>query len=207
MPSLSGCVILGLMGKALPEKTVPARYTGLSGQTVAVMVWADTTGVQIDWPSIHLDAAHGIQSKLIEAQTAGKPKELENTKFTVDPAAVVEYQKDHPELVAESIEDVAPRLGVTRLVYLEIHGFQTRADSAVDLFRGTATGSIKVVEVTNGKARVAFTDDSLRVQFPKLGPEEGMPDSTDDAMYRGTLDSLTTQAVLRLIPHPESAEK
>jgi hypothetical protein len=207
LPTLSGCVLLGIMGKALPEQTVPARYSGLSGQTVAVMVWADATGVQIDWPSIHLDAAHGIQSKLREAQTTGKPKELENTKFTVDPAAVVEYQKDHPELVAESIEDVAPRLGVTRLVYLEIHGFQTRADSAVDLFRGTATGSIKVVEVTNGKARVVFTDDSLRVQFPKLSPEEGMPNTTDDAMYRGTLDALTTQAVLRFIPHPESAEK
>ncbi|MDB5173177.1 MAG: hypothetical protein JWO87_2672 [Phycisphaerales bacterium] len=207
LPSLSGCVILGLMGKVLPEPSVPAKYSGLAGQTVAVMVWADDNGVQIDWPAIHLDTAHGIQSKLQVAQSTEKPKELENAKFTLNPAAVVEYQKNHPEVVAESIVDVAPRLGVTRLIYVEIHGFQTRSDTSIDLYRGSATGSIKVIEVINGKGRVAYSDDSLRVQFPKTGPQDGLPNRTDDAMYRGTLDAFTTQAVLRFFAHPESAEK
>ena len=207
LPSLSGCSILGIVAKGFPEANVPARYSGLAGQSVAVMVWADDSGIQIDWPSILLDTAHGIQSKLQVAQSTEKPKELENTAFPIDPTAVVEYQKNHPEVVADSIVDVAPRFGVTRLIYVEIHGFQTRSDSSIDLYRGAATGSVKVIEVTNGKGRVAFTDDSLRVQFPKVGPEEGLPNRTDDGMYRGTLDALTTQIVLRFFAHPESTEK
>src|SRR5207247_9157744 len=61
-----GCGILGIAANAVPEADVPARYTGLKGHTLAVMVWADR-GVQIDYPSPPLHVAAGVQATLHQA--------------------------------------------------------------------------------------------------------------------------------------------
>src|SRR5207247_10330315 len=66
-----GCGILGIAANAVPEADVPARYTGLKGHTLAVMVWADR-GVQIDYPSLRLDVAAGGQATPPPAVKAGR---------------------------------------------------------------------------------------------------------------------------------------
>jgi hypothetical protein len=200
LPSLSGCAIFAQAMAAIPT-TEQAKYKNLSDQSVAVMVWAEDTGVQIEWPKIRLDLATMIQSRLQKRKADDKPEELKLTRFPVSPGSVVRFQEEHPELVAESCEKIAPMLGVSRLIYVEIRSFQTRSDISNDLFRGAMTGSVSVIEVTNGKGRIAYTDDNLRVFFPRMVPDEGLPNLGDFPVYTGNLNGFAEEVCKRLVSH------
>jgi hypothetical protein len=191
---LGGCAVFGLVGQAIPE-TVHARYDGLGGETVAVMVWADD-GVLMDFPNLRLDIAKGIQTRLQGAQEEGK-QELVGTQW-VSPASVVRFQEEHPELDFEPAERVAPRMaGVTRLIFVEVKDFQTRADESVDLFRGSLTARVRVIEVDRGRqppgTRLGFEEAEVRTVFPESGHDEGTPNFGDARMYRETLLSFTEE--------------
>jgi hypothetical protein len=198
----AGCPMLGVAASALPEPDIAARYSGLSGHTVAVMVWADR-GVQGDYPSVCLDVGSGLQSKLQEAQR-GKKKELNGVHFPFSPATVVRFQEDHPEIHDQPVTEVAPRLKVDRLIYIEIDSLQTRADENVDLFRGETSASIKVIAVdpNTGATRTAYEESGVTASFPPSGPPEGVPGAGDARIYRGTVDRLTSLISIRFFAHP-----
>jgi hypothetical protein len=201
LPS-GGCSIFGLAASAIPEADVPARYTGLSGHSVAVMVWADR-GVQIDYPALRLDVASGVQAKLQQANKARK-SELRDTTFPYPAASVVRFQEDHPEILDQSITDVAPRLKVDRVIYIELQNLQTRADDSVDLYRGTAVASIKVIAVDGATARgkAVYEESNIAAAFPPDAPPEGYPGIGDSKIYRGTVGRLTTLIAFRFFAHP-----
>jgi hypothetical protein len=200
LPSLSGCALFIQALQSMPV-TDPPKYKNLAGQSVAVMVWSEENGVRVEWPQIHLDVARMIQAKFQHSQKTDKPDELKLTRFPVSAASVARFQEEHPEFAALSIEEIAPKLGVTRVIYVELHGFQTRPDQANDLFRGTVSGTVRVIEVSNGVGRVAFSDDNTRVTFPRISPDEGMPGIGDTATYNGTLDGFATEVVKLFVPH------
>lgn len=196
MLSLNGCVILGVAANAVPQYTKP-KYTNLAGQSIAVMVWVDR-GVKIDWPNLALDSTTSLQSKL----TAVSPTEklLKDATFPIKPASVVRYQMDHPEVDTYSIIEVAPKLGVSRLIYVEVDDFATRADSSVELFRGHMTGTLRIIEIAGGVAKVAFEENNISAVFPRKSPKDGLPDGNDFAIYAGTVDAFTTEVLKRLVP-------
>jgi hypothetical protein len=198
----AGCNIFGVAANALPEPDVAASYKGLAGHTVAVMVWADR-GVQIDYPSLRLDVATGVQSKLQQAQK-GKKKDLKDARFPYAPASVVRFQEDHPEVHEQPVTQVAPRLKVDRVIYVEIDSLRTRADDAVDLFRGEATASVKVIAVDpqTGASRTAYEESGIAAAFPPSAPPEGIPGVGDARIYRGTVDRLTSLVAIRFFSHP-----
>jgi len=200
---LAGCQVFGLASRVLPDPTVGAAYKGLQNQTTAVMVWTDRA-TAIDWPRLQLDLTRGIQSRLQElaAKQKDRPKDLEGAKF-VAAESVVRYQHDHPEIETESISDVAPRLNVTRVIYIEIERFSTRPEESVELFRGSLAGNLKVVEVQNGQGKVAFQEENISVLYPTDSPEQGLPNQTDLEMYEKTLDAFSTQIMNRFVPHTE----
>jgi hypothetical protein len=196
----SGCNVLGLGAAALPPATIRPRYTGLAGQTVGVMVWTDR-GIRVDWPTLPLDAANSIQTKLKKAKT----RELAKTIFPLEPASILRYQQDHPEIDAEGVLELAPQLGVSRLIYVEVLDFSTRAAASIDLYRGTLAGTLKVIEIdpNTHQAKVAYEEPNLRVSYPPKSPEEGLPRGNDYQFYIGTLDTFTTEVVNRLVSHAE----
>jgi hypothetical protein len=195
-----GCNVLGLAASAVPEGDIPARYKDLRDHSVAVLVWAPR-GLEVDYPALRLDLVTAIQGRLQRAQKAGRG-ELKNTTFPHAPASLVRFQEDHPELERSPIVNVAPRLGVQRLIYIELENFQTRAEQAVDLYRGAATVSLRVVEVEGGKAKVAYEESGLTVVYPPAAPPEGVPGAGDARMYRGTVDQLSTGVARRFYAHP-----
>jgi hypothetical protein len=201
----AGCAVLGVLAHAAPPPTVDAKYKGLSKQTVGVMVWTDRA-LAIDWPSLQLNLSQSIQTRLqAEAGKKDHPKLLEGTKL-VAAESVVRFQRDHPETETEAITDVAPRMNLTRLIYIEIEKFETRPAESVELFRGTLTGNLKVLEVTEGKARIVYEEPSISVAYPPKGPEEGSPGLGDAQTYEKTLEAFTTEIVNRFIPHTEERE-
>jgi hypothetical protein len=199
-----GCTIFGVLaGKVVPPPTIPAKYAGLADQTVSVMVWAPE-GTMIDFPDVRLDTAGGLQRKLQQAAQV-KTKEVANLSFPTSPAAVVKFQENHPEYEAVALTTVAPKLGTARVIYVEIADLQTRSNASVELYRGSATATLKVVEVAPGEkqGKVAYEESNIAVVFPPNAREEGTPDGNDFAFYRGTVDALTTEIAKRFIPHQE----
>jgi hypothetical protein len=193
----AGCNYFAAVAALTPVYKDPV-YKGFVNQSVGVMVWADR-GVSIDWPDIQLDVAGSIQSKLQVAQTA-KAKEFEGTTWPVLPASIVRYQRDHPEIEAYPIADTAPKLGVTRLIYVEIQEFRTRSETAVELYRGAMSANVMILEIANGKATVGY-QDTIRVIFPKKSPPEGAMEGQDTQMYGGTLDAFSSEIGERMVRH------
>src|SRR5438874_10024287 len=174
---LTGCALLGLAAHAMPQPDVQPNYKNLAGQSIGVMVWADR-GIRIDWPTLQLDLANSIQKKLQETQKLRdvKRKLLKGSTFPVEPASIVRYQKDHPESEAEHITAIAPKLGVTRLIYVELEDFATRSDMSVDLYRGQAKATVRVIEVDKDEqAKVAFEQGNVTAVYPRKSPREGLP--------------------------------
>jgi hypothetical protein len=199
--SMSGCAALGVAAEALPPPSILPQYKGLQGQSVAIMVWAEQ-GIKIDWPDLPLDTAAGLEHKFMAGQK-DLPKYLKDTTFPVPALTVVRYQEDHPEWEGVPVEDIAAQLHVSRLIYIEVEAFQTRSDASTDLYKGSILGSVKVVEVANGKGKVAYTEDGIRAEYPHESPEEGVLDAGDDKIYTGTLDAFTTELIHRFLPHDE----
>jgi uncharacterized protein YbaA (DUF1428 family) len=194
-----GCAPAGYVAAAASGADhIEAAYKGLANQKCAVMIWADD-GVVNDFHAIQLDAAHGIQDKLVQAAKANT-EEVANITW-VPAEKILEYQQNHPGLDAEAIEDVAPNLGITRLIYVEIESFQTRPNDSPDLSRGTMSGTLTVVAVDKGKGKVAYSQRDVSVLYPKNCPPEGLPDLEDAVVYRETLDTFTTEVAKAFIPH------
>lgn len=203
---LLGCQYLGLIADRTPDPTVGPKYKNLQHQNVAVMVWADRS-TEIDWPTLQLDLSKGISTRLEDqaASKSDKKKELEGTTFAAA-ESVVRFQRDHPEIESEEITDVAPRMDITRLIYVEIQQFSTRPENSLELFRGTIVGNLRVLEVTNGKAKVAYEEDGIKISYPKESPDEGLPGRSDAEIYEKTVENFATQVMNRFVTHTEPRE-
>jgi hypothetical protein len=203
----SGCKILGaLAAKAAPPRIVPAAYKGLTKQSVAIMVWAGE-GTMIDFPDARLDVAGSLQTKLQQAIVV-KTKELEGVTFPTTPASVVRFQQNHPEFEAVPPAEVAAKLGASRVIYVEIENLQTRSDASVELFRGSASATLKVIEIPEGakKGTVAYDEAHISAVFPPHAREEGRPEGNDFTYYRGIVDALTTELAKRFVPYEEEQQ-
>lgn len=194
--SLGGCMIFGYAAAVMPPPPVKARYPGLMGQTVAVMVWTDRS-VRIDFPTVQLDVANGVQEALLRAQAEKKP-ELKDTTFPIEPRSVVRYQVENPGIRLLPIEEMASAFPVSRLIYVELLEFETRPVAQLELFRGRAVVSIRAVEIEDsGRATVVYREDSLEVLFPRKAPTEGVLGVGDMRIYEGLMEELTTQIAWR----------
>ncbi|MGN6505848.1 MAG: hypothetical protein ACTHM6_09820 [Tepidisphaeraceae bacterium] len=199
-----GCNVLGAIAAKAPRPDIAAAYQGLAHQTVGVMIWADRS-LLMDWPNLPLDMSNSIVNKLQQAIDA-ESKDVEGLKFPYPPASYVKYQKEHPAIENEPITSVAPRLGITRLIYVEVNDLSTRSDNGVALFLGRMNCTMKVIEIKDGKAKVAYQEDNIHVQYPEFAPKEGMLNKDDRTMYGGALDMMTSEIVKRLIQHPDDSK-
>jgi hypothetical protein len=196
--STVGCNVLGFAAYVAPRPVVQPKYQGLNGQSVGVFVWADRA-IQIDWNTLPLDLAMNIQQKLQAGQD--RKHEREQMRFPVEPASIQRYIDDHPEVYTQDITQVAPNLGVSRLIYIEIEDFTTKAPASLDLYRGSMSGTLKIVEVIGQHAKVAYEEDGIKVVFPPKVPDDGTPRGNNYQFYLGTIDAFSTEIFHRLVPY------
>ncbi len=201
--SLTGCTYVGAAAALMPPPTVQPQYTRFAGQSIAVIVWADR-GVRTDWPTIQLDLSNALTNKL-KAET-GKKKVLEGATFPLSSQSIARFQEDHPETEFAPIESTAVKLGVSRLIYIEIDELGTRSDTSNELFRGTAKGGVKVIEVENGVASVAYEERDIAVAFPTRGPKEGELRGNDYKMYIGVIDTMAYRIQNRFVPYEDDSD-
>jgi hypothetical protein len=194
-----------LIARAVPRYRA-AAYKGLAGQTVGVMCWADR-GIRIDNPYLQLDVALGITEKLKISQATDAPAELKGTTFPISPKVIAHYQEDHPEIEGLPITDTAAKFTFTRLIYIEVNDFATRSEASMEMYRGTLTGNIKVIEISkSGKAKIAYAENDIHVSYPKDTPEEGLPIGNDYKIYQGTIEKFTDEIVHRLVTYEEDPD-
>jgi hypothetical protein len=74
---------------------------------------------------------------------------------------------------------------------------------ATNLVRGEMTATMRVVEIVDGKAKVAFEENDIRAVFPPKSPEEGVVNMEPTVAYRGLLGEFTMQVLHRLVPYQE----
>jgi hypothetical protein len=194
---LPGCQIASVIANAAPEQH-PASYTGLAGQSVGVMVWADR-GVRIDWPRIQIDLATLVQNRL---RTSGAP-EVKDSTWPAQPASIVKFQHDYPSTELAPITETATKLGVSRLIYIEVQGLSTRAAASLMMYRGSVNATVKVVEVTGGQAKIGYEEPDIKAVYPPKSPEDGVVNGEDTAMYRGVVAELATQIVHRFTSYEQ----
>jgi hypothetical protein len=199
---LSGCHVLGAVASKMQGPTVvKPGYTGLKGQTVAVMAWADRD-LRIEHSALQLDVSQGVYQKLRKTQSHGA-EELAGAKFprTAAPDAMVRFLYDNPRYDTDSIPEIAPQLGVNRLIYLEVEDFTTHPAEVPELFRGQLSALLRVIEVSpDGQAKVAY-QDRVEAVWPPNTPPEGRPDLGDKVTYLGTLDAFTTAVVQKFVTY------
>lgn len=203
---LPGCNVLGaIAGKVVPAPIIPAQYTGFHDQSIAIMVWAGD-GTLIDFPDIRSDLAGSLEVKFQQAQAA-KAKEFANVTFPTTPSSVVRFQENHPEYEAMPLTDMAPKLNATRVVYIELENLQTRSNASVELFRGSGSATVKVVEVppkgTGGAAKIGYEESGISAVYPPKAREEGSPEGNDRTIYHGLVDALASEIAKRFVPHQE----
>ena len=189
-----------LLGGCAQFDKVPAKYGDLKQQKTGIMVWA-TQPVKLNFSSVQLDIAKGVQHKLEQA-TAEAP-ELKGISFPVRADSIARYQQNYPQIQAMPIEKVAPKLGgVTRLIYIEIDDLGTRVgNAALNLYRGRISGNLKVIEITDGVGKVAYEENNIIATYPKEAPEAGTPNLDDYRAYRGAVDAFTTEVAVRFFAH------
>lgn len=198
----SSCGLASIAGKAFPQNT-QAMYTGLSGHTVGILVWADR-GIMIDWGTIQLDLANSVQDKLVKS----KSDELKGASWPYPPASYVKFMRDHPGTESAPIAEIAPKFGVSRLIYIEVQNFRTRSQREMELFRGEATMSLKIIEIDpSGAARTAFNEDNIKAVFPSWAPPDGVPNLGDNKTYVETVKVMATEIANRLITHETEPER
>jgi hypothetical protein len=194
----SGCAFPGIVaGKLMAAVIAKPKYLGLPGQSVGVLVWTDR-GIQIDYPNLNLDLANSIQKMLVDS---GKSDDLKGTIFPVQPASIQRYVLDHPNFDMRDVTEIAPKFGVTRLIYIEVEDFGTRAPASVELYRGHLNATFRIVEISGDHAKVAYEENNVMASFPPKVPEDGTPDGDDVRFYAGTVNAMSTEILNRLVSH------
>jgi hypothetical protein len=160
--SLTGCQVIGFIAagaeayqKGKP-RTVQAEYTGLAGKTFAVVVSADRM-IQSDFP--------GVTDELTARITEHLEKES-GASGRVRTERLLRYLYDHPSWVAMPRGELAKRLGVDRLVYVELLEYQLNDPGNQYLWKGVAAGTVGVIEADSSTPDEYAFQKPLRITFP-----------------------------------------
>jgi hypothetical protein len=181
-------------------ETPAVLYEGMKGHNAAVMVWADWR-TRNEYSQVQLDLGKSLTKKLDELyqpKKEGKKPEPTVVHFT-NPASVVRYQREHPEVNSSPIAEVAPRLQTERVVFVELEEFSAHNPEAVMLLKGNAKATLRVMEVSGGVAKLEFEESGITARYPPDQPEGVIPSDKVSVrtVYDGTIELLAEKLAAR----------
>ncbi len=166
--TLGGCgavsYVLANLAPELPGPKIPAEYEGLTGHTVAVMIYADMN-IRFDYPLVREELGRQINQEL--------STHLKKTK-TIDEQQVVRYMDGHPSWRADNISDAGRSLGADSVLYVCLTEYTTQERGSLSLSKGRISGEAGVYDALPGKTGedgCRWHRDSVSVT---LNPEPGM---------------------------------
>jgi len=206
LTALSSLLILGGCTSDQQQKNkyveTPAQlYEGLTPHsTAAVMIWADWR-TRNEYSQIQLDLGKLVTKKLddhYQPKKEGEKAKPVVVQFT-NPASVVRYQREHPEVMSQPIAEVAPKLQAERVIFVELEEFAAHNPEAVMVLKGHAKANLRVLEVSGGVATLAFQEDGITARYPPDQPEGVIASDKINVrtIYEGALDLLAEKLAAR----------
>jgi hypothetical protein len=197
----SGCVLAGWVAAGAKElqetrpRKVEAAYKGLEGKSFAVVVSCDRA-VQADHPGVMEELTARITERL--EQNAG-------AKGRIRADRLLAYLYDNPRWVAMSPSDLARRLGVDRLVYIELLEYQLNDPGNQYLWKGVAAGRVGVIEADGLLPDEFAFEREVRVSYPD---EEGYGQSDYDGTFVASvlIQRFTDRASWLFYTHEEKGK-
>ncbi len=182
IPFLAGCQQMGFMMYALtPEKDetkVEARYAGLQGKTLAIVVLAD--------PHTLLEY-HEVQLELSDAVGSNLRKNVKDLNL-VAPGRVLRYLDENPKAGSMAPEKLAGVFNADYVLIVTLLEYSTREPSSISLYRGKALAeaSLWPAVAPNSDPRdpvkPTWQSETIKIVYPPEAPQ-GIP-VNDDRVIR-----------------------
>lgn len=192
---MAGLMTVGLLGggcelakqialqTAPRSERVPPEYSNLPGSRVLVFVWVPPE-VRWEYPYLRLDlAAH------VGAYLAANVE-----KVTVIDARHVEAYLDKNKQFETSPIEVGRHFRADRVVHLSLHHFSVRDPGMAHYYRGRASGSVEVhdLTVTDGPPK-RHTLRSIEAVYPEKAPVS-FSNTRPEQIRKGTYEVFTVEA-------------
>lgn len=187
LPGCAAGVLVGGMMESYREastRTIPSEYDGLQDKSFAVFVAADRL-IQSDHPQEVARLTTLLTQRLIENA---------NASGVVPPAAILEYQYNHPGWIALSYDELADHFGVERLIYVDLYEFRLREPGNAYLWDGVAAAQIGVVEADGPLGDEFVYSKQIVVQFPDAdgyGPTDYSSSQISAVLEKRFVDRVT----------------
>lgn len=157
-----GCAIVGFAAyvaenaRRTGSTTYPAEYDGLEGKSYAVIVEADRA-IQSEHAGT-VERITSVANRMIH-DNAGAANYIPTER-------VLRYTFEHPAWRALSRGELASRLGVERLIVIELHEYQHHAPGNPYVWDGLAEADVLVYESDSGIPDSPAFQRAVRVTFP-----------------------------------------
>lgn len=190
----AGRFIANAFGDGQRTVQVKAQYTGLENQTFAVLVATD------EYTTFTYPAAAGAIGRSVTADIASS---VPGSK-PMDPQQVLQFQKQNPYWITIPYGQLIQRLGVDRLVIIDLVEFTLREPGNAHVWQGQMVGNIGVAEAgaNNGNA-LSFTS-IIKARFPDDSSRVGVLDSDDKTIQLGLVSDFTRKTVNLFRDHQDT---
>lgn len=163
---LCGCQLLGWaahgVSGGVTKQNVKAQYLGLENKTVAVIVAAD------DFTLFRYPNAAFM---ICRATSARISDEIPGTRV-VDPKQIIKFQQDNPYWNTLLLSDLEKKLGVDRLVYVDLVEYETHEAGNQHVGQGKIVGNVGVLEADASQRGLDPDQFAFNAAVQSLYPEK-----------------------------------
>lgn len=172
---MSGCNLVAWLGQAGREDEkiidVPAEYTDLQHQRVAVMVSADEYTL-FRFPRSTFRVGE-VVSQAIQTHVEGVEVTL--------PKEVDAYQRKNPYWITSRPGRMIDELGVGRLVVIDLNEYRTNEAGNSEVWRGVIDATVSVYEADGDDPDNRTFEKQVRVEYPEDSHFGMINSSADEA--------------------------
>jgi hypothetical protein len=192
--SAGGCNVAAFVGYIFAPrddepKTVQAKYKGLEGRSLAIVVFTDPS-TQYEYPTAREHVAGAIATEFAKEEVH---KEIKN--FRVVPVRnVLSYQERNLRWNELDKTQLAKNLGADSLLFVSLTEFTTREPHSTGMMRGIVTAEVTLYDARKPEsASRVWKGDNVRVVYP----DDSSPGviGTEDRAIRQTIVSRLAQKI------------
>jgi len=180
------------------QNEVKADFDGLSGKTVAVVVYTDLR-TQYEYPDLNLTLSSAI---------CGQLKDNVKKIKLVPAERIVRYQDENIYWPEMEKTELGKAFGADCVLFVPLEEFATRLPDSSYLYRGRVTCEPSVYDVSKPprEARVYKSTEKIRVLYPENEPA-GMVNENDRQIRTRTEALFAERVAWKFYDHEEKPPK
>jgi len=174
---------------------VQAEYLGLDDQRVAVMVAADSH-MLYQYPDAPLNVCKAVTSRLT--------KNIPGITTTI-PDEIARFKTDNPYWTNLPYGQLTEKLGVDKIVLIDLIEYQTHEPGNAHLWQGLITGNVGVIAHDAADPDNFVFHNTVSAQFPEASTV-GVIDSDDETIQLGMVFLFAKRAAGLFYDHQVEAD-